>query len=183
MGGGVVSLVIGLIRAATGSAFQGAQLLSQLPPEIRNQFRDLGISPDLVTGLGGIGGGRDLRVRVLPGGHRFCSSSGSYRGCDLRLGETRLSVLGCLHQGFVNTNPLPCNPAVVPDRGYAKTPLRLEPGTGTQSPEAMDPWSTPNDLFSPPAWGTTRGNMRLPADRAKKMEPRSSGYNIFSIYP
>jgi len=56
LGGGIVSLVIGLIRAGTGSAFRGSQLLSQLPPEVRHSFRDLGISPELVTGFGGIGG-------------------------------------------------------------------------------------------------------------------------------
>jgi hypothetical protein len=55
-GGGVVNLGISLIRTATGGVLQGAEILSQLPPEIRYQFRDLGISPDLVAGWGGIGG-------------------------------------------------------------------------------------------------------------------------------
>ena len=55
-GGGIISLGIGMIRAAMGGVFQGAQFLSQLPPEIRHQFRDLGISSDLVAGLSGIGG-------------------------------------------------------------------------------------------------------------------------------
>lgn len=54
-GGGVVALGIGMIQSAMGRAYQGAQLLSQIPPEIRNQLGDLGINPDLVAGFGGIG--------------------------------------------------------------------------------------------------------------------------------
>ncbi len=56
LGGGVVSLVIGVIRAAMGGVVQGAEILSQLPPEIRYQFHDLGISTDMVSWFGGIGG-------------------------------------------------------------------------------------------------------------------------------
>ena len=56
LGGGIVSLGIGLIQAGMGGAIQGSQVLSQLPPEIRDMTRDLGISPDLITGLGGMGG-------------------------------------------------------------------------------------------------------------------------------
>ena len=54
-GGGLVGMIIGLIRTAMGGAFQGAEILSQLPPELRHQFRDIGISPDLIAGAGGIG--------------------------------------------------------------------------------------------------------------------------------
>ena len=53
--GGLVSLVIGMLQAAMGGAYQGTQLLSQIPPEIRHQLGDLGINPELVTGFGGIG--------------------------------------------------------------------------------------------------------------------------------
>lgn len=55
LGGGMVSLVISLVRAGTGGMFQGAQVLSSLPPDIQSQIRDLGVSPEILTGAGGIG--------------------------------------------------------------------------------------------------------------------------------
>ena len=54
-GGGVVGLVIGMIRAGTGGLIQGAEILSSLPPEVQHQFRDLGVGPDVLAGAGGVG--------------------------------------------------------------------------------------------------------------------------------
>lgn len=54
-GGGVVSLVANLVRAGTGGMFQYNQMLRTLPPDVAHQFRDLGISPDVLAGAGGIG--------------------------------------------------------------------------------------------------------------------------------
>ncbi|MCJ7703452.1 MAG: hypothetical protein MUO62_17855 [Anaerolineales bacterium] len=56
LGGGIVNMIISLVRAGRGTAFQGVEIFSQLPPEVRHQFQDIGISPDLLAGLGGIGG-------------------------------------------------------------------------------------------------------------------------------
>ncbi len=55
-GGGLTSLVIGIIQASMGGVFQAGQILSQLPPDVRHQLRDLNISPDLIAGAGGVGG-------------------------------------------------------------------------------------------------------------------------------
>lgn len=54
-GGGLVAFVINLLRAATGRAYEVTDLLRLLPPEILLQLRDLGISPNLVSGVGGVG--------------------------------------------------------------------------------------------------------------------------------
>ncbi len=56
--GGITSLVIGLIQAATGGAAQAAQVLRQLPPEIVDVLRDSDIPLRFVFGVGGaaIGG-------------------------------------------------------------------------------------------------------------------------------
>jgi hypothetical protein len=35
--------------------FQYNQMLRTLPPDVAHQFRDLGISPDVLAGAGGIG--------------------------------------------------------------------------------------------------------------------------------
>jgi hypothetical protein len=53
---GVVSMVINLIRAGTGGMFQYTQVLRSMPPEVAQQFRDLGVGPDVLAGAGGIGG-------------------------------------------------------------------------------------------------------------------------------
>jgi hypothetical protein len=55
LGGGIASLGIGVIRAALGGVYQGAQIFAQLPPEIRYQLRDLGVNPELFAGRTGIG--------------------------------------------------------------------------------------------------------------------------------
>lgn len=54
-GGGIVSLVTGLVRAGTGGMFQYTQFLQTLPPDVARQFGDLGVSPDILAGAGGIG--------------------------------------------------------------------------------------------------------------------------------
>jgi len=53
LGGGVVNFIIAMIQTATGGAAQALQALEQLPPELRYQIRDLGISPELLAGVGG----------------------------------------------------------------------------------------------------------------------------------
>jgi hypothetical protein len=55
IGGGVVSLIAGLVRAGTGGMFQYTQYLQSLPPDVAQQFRDLGVSPDVLAGAGGLG--------------------------------------------------------------------------------------------------------------------------------
>lgn len=53
--GGLVNLIISLVRALIGnSATQLGQIWFQLPPEIRFQFRGLGISPDFFGSFGGV---------------------------------------------------------------------------------------------------------------------------------
>jgi hypothetical protein len=54
-GGGIFNLIVSVIRMAMGGAAQGMQFLSQLPPELRHQLRDLG-GEDLLFGAGSIGG-------------------------------------------------------------------------------------------------------------------------------
>jgi len=50
LGGGIVSLVIGVVRAAGGGA---AQAISQIPPQALQQLQDAGIPADFL--LGGVG--------------------------------------------------------------------------------------------------------------------------------
>jgi hypothetical protein len=52
-GGGLVNLVIGLIRAATGSPAQYADLMRQIPPEVIMQLREIGLTPEMIAGAGG----------------------------------------------------------------------------------------------------------------------------------
>lgn len=55
-GGGIVSAIIGAIRAATGGVTQYGEMMSQIPPDVIRELRNAGISPDMVAGVGGIGG-------------------------------------------------------------------------------------------------------------------------------
>jgi len=52
--GGLLNLVISLIRTAVGGAAQIGQIWTQLPPEVRYQFRELGVGPDFLVGFGGV---------------------------------------------------------------------------------------------------------------------------------
>jgi hypothetical protein len=50
LGGGIVTLVIGVVRAFSGGT---AQAISQIPPDVLQQLQDAGIPPDFL--LGGVG--------------------------------------------------------------------------------------------------------------------------------
>lgn len=52
--GGLINLIISVIRTLIwSSTTQYGQIWAQLPPEVRYQFRELGIGPDLLGGIGG----------------------------------------------------------------------------------------------------------------------------------
>lgn len=51
--GGLINLIIGIVRTAIWSTSQVGQVWTQLPPDIRYQFRELGIGPDFLVGIGG----------------------------------------------------------------------------------------------------------------------------------
>jgi hypothetical protein len=52
--GGVFNFIFTLVKAAIFSATgQFGDVLSQIPPELRYQLRDIGVSPDLLMGFGG----------------------------------------------------------------------------------------------------------------------------------
>ncbi len=53
--GGVVSLVASLVRMGRVGMFQYTQFFQALPPDVAQQFKDLGIGPDVLAGAGGIG--------------------------------------------------------------------------------------------------------------------------------
>jgi hypothetical protein len=77
LGGGIVTLIISLIRTAMGGAIQGAEFLSQLPPEIRYQFRDLGLDAEMLTWMGGIGGSAVCGTVCCLGGIVFAAILGA----------------------------------------------------------------------------------------------------------
>ena len=77
LGGGIVSLIISLIQAGMGNAFQGASLLSQLPPDIRHQLNDLGVNPDLIASVSGIGGSFVCGSVCCLGGIVFAAALGA----------------------------------------------------------------------------------------------------------
>jgi len=52
-GGGVVGLIIALIQGAMGGSAQFTEVMRQLPPEAIQGLRDLGITPEMLTGAGG----------------------------------------------------------------------------------------------------------------------------------
>ena len=53
--GGLFNLIFSVVRALIWSqTTQMGQVWAQLPPEIRYQFRELGISPDFLGGIGGV---------------------------------------------------------------------------------------------------------------------------------
>jgi hypothetical protein len=64
LGGGLVSLLIAAIQASSGSM---AQVLAQLPPELRRQLLESGIDPNLFLGPVGatIGGGMCCTIGIL----------------------------------------------------------------------------------------------------------------------
>lgn len=53
--GGFVSLITSLVRVGTGGMYQYSRFLETLPPDLARQFGDLGVSPDILAGAGGIG--------------------------------------------------------------------------------------------------------------------------------
>ena len=69
-GGGLVNLVITLIRAATGGAVQFSQILQQMPPDLMRQLRDAGIPPEMLFGSPGAAAGGAAAI----GGAAICGS-------------------------------------------------------------------------------------------------------------
>jgi len=55
VGGGIVNLIISLVRVGSGGMVQYTRFLETLPPDVARQFADLGVSPDILAGAGGIG--------------------------------------------------------------------------------------------------------------------------------
>ncbi|MEA3351617.1 MAG: hypothetical protein U9Q82_13435 [Chloroflexota bacterium] len=54
-GGGIVGLIISVIRGASGGAAQFTQVLRQLPPDVVRQLRDAGIPLGQILGSGAAG--------------------------------------------------------------------------------------------------------------------------------
>jgi hypothetical protein len=52
--GGVFNFIFGLMRVAVLQAAGQGDILAQIPPELRYQLRDMGISPEFFGGIGGV---------------------------------------------------------------------------------------------------------------------------------
>ena len=55
--GGVVNLIIMVIRAIFWSTSQVGQVWTDMPPDMRNMLRDMGIEPEFINELSGFAGG------------------------------------------------------------------------------------------------------------------------------
>jgi hypothetical protein len=83
-GGGFVGLIISLIQGATGGAMQFTEIMQQLPPEAMQGLRDLGVTPEMLTGVGGgaaaLGGAAVCGSVCCVGGILFAAISGAIGG-------------------------------------------------------------------------------------------------------
>jgi hypothetical protein len=83
-GGGVVNLIITVIQGATGGAMQFGEVLRQLPPEAIQGLRDLGVTPEMLTGAGGgaaaIGGAALCGSACCVGGIILAAALGAVGG-------------------------------------------------------------------------------------------------------
>ncbi len=83
-GGGFVGLIIGLFQGSATGAFQLDEVLRQLPPDAIQGLRDLGITPEMLTGAGGgaaaLGGAAVCGSMCCLGGIVFAAILGAIGG-------------------------------------------------------------------------------------------------------
>lgn len=83
-GGGFVGLIIGLFQGSVSGAFQLEEVMRQLPPEALQGLRDLGVTPEMITGAGGgaaaMGGAAVCGSVCCVGGILFAAILGAMGG-------------------------------------------------------------------------------------------------------